>query len=101
MYIIRGVFGISGLGIITIQGKLINRFSKKHYEYIMGLCLNIPYIFTALNSFVTASVQQQTGNMPLCFLIGTAFCGISLIFGIIVIITFLENNEYRENQTAL
>lgn len=101
MYIVRGVFGISGLGVITIQGKLINRFSKRHYEYIMGLCLNIPYIFTALNSFVTASVQQQTGNMPLCFLIGTAFCGISLIFGIIVILSFLENKEYKENETAL
>lgn len=56
MYITRGIFGISGLGIITIQGKLIDKFSKKHYEYIMGLCLNIPYLFNALNSFITASV---------------------------------------------
>lgn len=60
MYIARGVLGISGLGVITIQGKLANMFSKKHYEYIMGLCLNVPYIFNALNSFITASVQSQT-----------------------------------------
>jgi len=31
MYIARGFLGIGGLGIITIQGKLVNRYSKKHY----------------------------------------------------------------------
>jgi hypothetical protein len=60
MYIFRGVLGICGLGVITIQGKLASMFSKQHYEYIMGLCLNVPYIFNALNSFITASVQSQT-----------------------------------------
>jgi len=58
MYFVRGILGISGLGIIIIQGKLIDQFSKKHYEFIMGLCLNIPYCFNALNSFVTSAVQK-------------------------------------------
>lgn len=31
MYLLRGVLGISGLGIVTVQGKLVSRFSKKHY----------------------------------------------------------------------
>jgi hypothetical protein len=31
MYITRGVLGICGLGVITIQGKLANKYSKKNY----------------------------------------------------------------------
>lgn len=56
----------------------------------MGLCLNIPYCFNALNSFVTASVQSQTGNMPLCFFIGAAFCALSLLIGIFCVISLLN-----------
>ena len=52
----RGVYGISGLGIVIIQGKLANKFAKKHYEYIMGLCLNVPYLFTAANSLINSSI---------------------------------------------
>jgi hypothetical protein len=55
----------------------------------MGLCLNVPYIFNALNSFITSSVQNQTDNMPLCFYIGTGFCLVSLLFGGFIIIKFL------------
>ncbi len=93
MYIARGFLGISGLGIITIQGKLADQFSKKHYQYIMGLCLNIPYAFNALNSFLTSSIQSQTDNMPLCFYIGAGFCCISLIFGLLTIILFLNDEQ--------
>ena len=56
MCVARGVFGICGLGIIVIQGKLANRFVKQHYEYMMGLCLNIPYVFTAINSYLSSSI---------------------------------------------
>jgi Sec-independent protein secretion pathway component TatC len=93
MYIARGVLGICGLSIITIQGKLADKFSKKNYELIMGLCLNVPYIFNALNSFITAAVQSQTDNMPLCFYIGSGFCMISLLFAFWIIIKFLNPAE--------
>jgi len=91
MYIARGFLGIGGLGIITIQGKLVNKYSKKHYEYIMGLCLNIPYIFNALNSFITAYVIKQTDNLSLAFFIGSYFCLFSLLVAVFVIIRFLSN----------
>lgn len=99
MYIARGVLGICGLSIITIQGKLADKFSKKNYEYIMGLCLNVPYMFNALNSFITASVQSQTDNMPLCFYIGSGFCMISLLFAFWIIISFL-NTEQEETVSS-
>lgn len=97
MYIARGFLGITGLGILTIQGKLADQFCKKHYEYIMGLCFNIPYVFNALNSFLTSSIQSQTDNMPLCFYIGAGFYCISLIFGLLTIIFFL-NDEKKLDQ---
>ena len=93
MYIARGFLGISGLGILTIQGKLADQFCKKHYEYVMGLCFNIPYVFNALNSFLTSSIQSQTDDMPLCFFIGAGFCCISLIFGLLTIIFFLNDEQ--------
>lgn len=89
--------GISGLGIITIQGKLANQFCKRHYEYIMGICLNVPYIFNAVNSFLTAAVQKDTDDMPLCFYIGTGFCFISFIFGLLIIHKFLDNSSNQDN----
>lgn len=89
MYVARGFLGIGGLGIITIQGKLVNKYSKRHYEYIMGLCLNIPYLFNALNSFITAFLIKQTDSIPLTFFIGSFFCLFSLFIAIYVVRRFL------------
>jgi MFS family permease len=60
MYLLRAIFGFAGQGIIVSQGAIVAKYAPKHYEYIMGLCLNIPLIFNALSSIISSKIQQET-----------------------------------------
>ena len=93
MCVARGIFGISGLGIIIIQGKLANRFAKHHYEYMMGLCLNVPYMFNAINSFITSAVAEQTDDLSGCFFIGAGFGAVALVIAFAINACFLQPAE--------
>ena len=90
LVVLRGISGINGLGVMIIQGKLIDKFAHPHYEYIMGLCLNLPNLFTAANSLITSSIASNTGNLPLCFFVGAFTCALSLLVSLTIIKLFLS-----------
>jgi hypothetical protein len=57
---LRAFFGMAGSSAFTIQGLIISQYGKKYFELLMGVCLCVPFVFDAINSFVSTAIYDAT-----------------------------------------
>jgi hypothetical protein len=84
IYIFRGLFGITGEALFTIQSLLISLYAGIHYEVLMGVCMCGPMIFDSLNNVLTPLVFDGTNSMELAWGIGVCNCLVSLAASIVI-----------------
>ena len=77
----RVLFGTSGESNFTAQGKIIAKYCKKNYEFVLSVCFGIGFFFNALDSLITTGIYNQTKNLAIGLFFGVFMCGLSLIGG--------------------
>ena len=70
---------------------------KKNLDLVLNLCYSIPLLFDALNSVVSTAWYDSTLKLYVPLFVGTMFCVISLICGVIMIkrIEFVESEKFE------
>ena len=63
IYVFRGIFGITGEGLCTIEALLIAQYGGKYYDTLMGVGLCLPFFLDAVSVFVTPIIYSKTRSM--------------------------------------
>lgn len=87
------MLGITGEGLIAIQGYVISIWGKREFELLMGISFSIPYLFDSLSSILSTALYEETSSIPLTFYIGSIFFLISLLAGILLIKYIKTENQ--------
>lgn len=96
VYCMRGVLGVAGEGIFTVQAMIISRYSSGNYEVVMGLALSLPFLFDSINSIVTTITYDSTHSMALPWVIGCGVCLLSLAAGLALIKIYVNRARYSQ-----
>jgi hypothetical protein len=84
IFIFRGIFGVAGEGLYTIQALLISLYGGKHYDMLMGVCICTPFLFSSINDVMTPTIYNYSNSMELIWGIGAIVCLISLIAALMI-----------------
>lgn len=84
LYILRGVFGATGSGLLAVQALLITRYGGKYYDTLIGIGVCIPFFFDSINNIITPLIYDLTSSMELVWLIGVGFCVLAVVSSIII-----------------
>ena len=90
VYIFRGIFGVTGEAIYTVQALLISLYGEKYYDMLIIVCMCVPFLFNSTNNIVTPFVYDRTNSMELVWGIGSIFCFISMVGAIITSIMLIK-----------
>ncbi len=90
IYIFRGIFGITGEAIYTVQALLISLYGGKYYDMLMIVCMCVPFLFNSTNNIITPLVYDRTNSMELVWGIGSIVSTIAMIGGIITSIILMK-----------
>lgn len=96
VYILRGIFGVTGEALYTIQALLISLYGGKYYDLIIGAAFCIPLAFNSVNNILTPLMFDSTKSMELVWGIGSLFCGIGLVSSFIIARVVLKEEKLNE-----
>lgn len=73
LYLLRGIFGITGEALFTIQALLISLYGGKYYDMLIGVGICAPLMFDSINNIMTPLVYDLTESMETVWAIGVFF----------------------------
>ena len=78
----RGICGMMGEGLFTIQALLISLYGGKYYDMLIGVGVCAPLMFDSFNNVLTPVIYDATESMELVWGIGVFFCVFTLCCGL-------------------
>lgn len=76
----RMLFGLASQSLITAQASMVSFWFKgKQLAFALGIAVTFPELGNALNSYLTPSIYESSGNLGTPLLVSVFICLISLI----------------------
>jgi MFS family permease len=94
LYVMRAFFGLAGEGIFTVQSRIVARYCRKEdFEFVLSMCLSLPFLFYALDSVVTTQLYDSTNAMSVPWYASTAVCLLSFLSGLAIFQIYIRGSS--------